>query len=76
MGQQHYAVFDIETTGLDPQRDHIIELGWMIVDSKGPGAVQSHVVNPGRVQVPAASTAINGITQEMVDGARSTKDVS
>jgi DNA polymerase-3 subunit epsilon len=65
-----YTVFDTETTGLNPsQGDAIIQLGAVrIVNNK----LLLHecfeqLVNPARL-IPATSTQIHGITQEMVAG--------
>ena len=63
--QPDYVVFDLETTGLSPVTDQIIELS--AVKVKG-GAVQetfSTLVNPGR-PIPAAASRVNGITDAMV----------
>lgn len=63
-----YVVFDLETTGLSPMTDGIIEIS--AVKVKG-GKVIDHfstLVNPGR-KIPAAATRVNGITDEMVKDA-------
>ncbi|WP_425038194.1 exonuclease domain-containing protein [Primorskyibacter sp. S187A] len=66
-----YVVFDTETTGLLPtQGDEIVQiaamrlLGARIVE----GEVLNTFVDPGRA-IPAASTKVHGITQDMVAGA-------
>jgi len=64
------VVFDLETTGLDPATDRIVELGCVKLLPAGPGAggatvhpreIRTWRINPGRPIVPAAS-AIHGIT--------------
>ncbi|MCI8287779.1 MAG: DNA polymerase III subunit epsilon [Lachnospiraceae bacterium] len=63
-----YVVFDLETTGLSPEKDEIIELSAVKVQS---GQVTSHfssLVNPGR-PIPAAASGVNGISDEMVKNA-------
>lgn len=59
--EQPFVVFDVETTGLDPENDRIVELGvarfekGRLVDSWGS------VLNPG-CEIPADATAVHGIT--------------
>ena len=68
-----YVVFDLETTGLSPETDEIIEIsGIRVRDGK---AVEefSTLVNPGR-SIPYAATRINGITDKMVQDAPVLKD--
>ena len=60
-----YVVFDLETTGLSPIKDKIIEIGALKVKS---GKVVDHFstfVNPGR-PIPYEITRITKITDEMV----------
>lgn len=56
-----YAAFDIETTGLDPHNDRIIELALA-----AKGIIYSWLINPG-IPIEPAITQITGITQEMID---------
>lgn len=60
-------VFDTETTGLDVDRDTIVSIG--AVRTHGArifrGVTIDCLVNPGRA-IPAASTAVHGITNAMV----------
>ncbi|MDA1004543.1 MAG: exonuclease domain-containing protein [Chloroflexi bacterium] len=59
------AAFDIETTGLDPELDEIVQAAIVIVDDAGQLLPQSWstIVNPGRPISPE-STAVHGITNE------------
>lgn len=63
----HFVVLDLETTGLNPLMDEIIEIGAVRVtlSSKNHTAFQM-LVKPVR-KVPRKITEITGITQEMVD---------
>ncbi len=60
-----YVALDLETTGLDPQRDGILEIG--AVKFRGGEVLDtfSSLINPGR-PVPPKITELTGITNEMV----------
>jgi DNA polymerase III subunit epsilon len=60
-----FVAIDVETTGLDPRHDAIVALAAIpFVDGEvQPGLVT--LVKPGR-PIPSTSTAIHGITDEMV----------
>lgn len=60
-----YVVFDLETTGVNPEVDDIIEISAVKVCDHRIVEEYSTLVNPGR-HIPAAATAINGITDNMV----------
>lgn len=62
---EDYVVFDLETTGINPEWDEIIEISAVRVEQ---GKIADHfstLVNPGR-HIPAAASAVNGITDRMV----------
>ncbi len=61
--------FDLETTGLEPSRETIIEIGAVpIIDGVVREDCAFHsLVDPDR-PIPPDSTAIHGITNEMVRG--------
>lgn len=62
-----FAVLDLETTGLSPDRDRITEVG--VVKARG-GEVLGELatlVHPGRA-IPPGITAVTGITSAMVAG--------
>jgi DNA polymerase-3 subunit epsilon/ATP-dependent DNA helicase DinG len=65
---QTLVVLDIETTGLDPRRDAIIEIGAVRFRGSRVEDEWSELVNPGR-PVPHFITQLTGITDEMVAGA-------
>ena len=60
-----YVVFDLETTGISPQTDKVIEISAVKVRSGKSVAEFSSLVNPLR-DIPYSATKVNGITNEMV----------
>jgi DNA polymerase III epsilon subunit family exonuclease len=64
---KQFAVFDLETTGLNPSKHEIIEIGAVKVnrDSNKHITFQS-LVKPSK-KIPKKITEITGITQKMVD---------
>jgi DNA polymerase-3 subunit epsilon/ATP-dependent DNA helicase DinG len=56
---------DIETTGLDPHKDAVIEIGVVRFDGKRIEGEWSTLVNPGR-KIPPFITQLTGITDHMV----------
>lgn len=60
-----YVVFDLETTGINPDRDVIIEISAIKVSGNQAVEEFSTLVNPER-HIPKGATAVNGITDEMV----------
>lgn len=60
-----YVVFDLETTGINQERDAIIEISAVKVKDHKIVEEFSTLVNPGR-HIPPAATAVNGITDDMV----------
>lgn len=64
----HYIALDLETTGLDPKKDKIIEVGAVRVrNGKVTDRFQS-LIDPG-VVLPDQITQLTGITQEELNGA-------
>jgi exonuclease, DNA polymerase III, epsilon subunit family len=64
---EEYVAFDLETTGLSPQTDRIIEIGAVYVDHGQIIASFSQLVDP-RMSIPAAASEKNNITDAMVRG--------
>ncbi len=60
-----YVVFDLETTGLSPVMDEIIEISAVKVKNGVVTETFSSLVNPGR-PIPRQASLVNGITDEMV----------
>lgn len=60
-----FTVFDIETTGMSPARDRIIEIAAIRIDVDGSQTEFQALVNPGR-RIPAAVSRIHHITDDMV----------
>lgn len=62
----NYVVFDLETTGTSPNSDSIIEISAVKVAGRRVVDIFSSLVNPMR-PIPYYATAVNGITDEMVE---------
>lgn len=63
-----YVVFDLETTGISPQKDAIIEISAIKVRDHHIVDEFTTLVNPDR-PIPVGATAVNGITDDMVANA-------
>lgn len=59
------VVFDIETTGLEPQKCKITEIGAIKIEGGEITDKFSQLINPG-VQIPPNITELTGITDDMV----------
>jgi ATP-dependent DNA helicase DinG len=68
------VALDLETTGLDPQTDAIIEIGAVRFNGRRKEGEWSTLVNPRR-PIPAFITQLTGITNEMVMHAPSLAEV-
>lgn len=70
-----YAVVDLETTGLSPTTDSIIEIGLVLTDPRGaPERSWSTLIDPG-AGAPVGPTYIHGLVAEDLIGAPSLDDV-
>lgn len=68
-----YVAVDLETTGLNPKTDKIIEIGAVkVMDGKQTDTFSTYV-NAGR-QIPEHVTALTKITDDMLKEAPSTKE--
>ncbi len=68
------VALDIETTGLDSQKDAIIEIGAVCFNEKRIEDEWSSLINPGR-KIPPFITQLTGINDHMVLEAPSIQDV-
>lgn len=71
---EDYVVFDLETTGVNPARDVILEISGLKVRGHEEVEVFSRLVNPG-FPIPPDATRINGITDEMVAREQGISDI-
>jgi len=65
-----YAALDLETTGLDPARDRVIEVGAVAFTPDRVSSTMERLVDPGRA-VPETVLRLTGIRQEELRGAAS-----
>lgn len=65
---ERHAFVDIETTGLDPSADEIIEIGAVFVERGEIVRRQRWLVQPGR-PIPPLITALTGLGDDAVAGA-------
>lgn len=68
------VALDVETTGLDPQSDAIIEIGARRFNGRRVEDEWTTLINPGR-HIPEFITALTGINDEMARQAPRLKDV-
>lgn len=62
-----FVVFDLETTGLDPSRHEIVEIGAIrVASAPNPPAEFQRLVKP-RKRIPKKIASLTGITQRMLD---------
>jgi DNA polymerase III subunit epsilon len=69
------AFIDLETTGISITNDRIIEIAIVKIAADGTRLVKRKLINPG-MPIPTGSTAVHGITDEMVKDAPSFKQVA
>ena len=72
-----FLVVDVETTGLDPRRDHVLELGWVPV-MRGEvvlAGVRGTVVRPPAGAAVGESAVLHGITDDDLAAAPGLDDV-
>lgn len=69
-----FVALDLETTGLDPDRDAIIDIGAVKFTTKRVEGEYSALVNPGR-PIPKFIESLTGINDAMVSKAPAVRDV-
>ena len=62
-----FTVFDVETTGMSPIYDRVVEIAARRIELDGSVSSFQTLVDPGR-SIPPAVTAIHHITDAMVSG--------
>ena len=62
---ERYIAFDVETTGLSPYSERIIEVGAVIFENGQKVNEFNTLINPG-IPVPSSATKINHITNAML----------
>ena len=60
-----FTVFDVETTGMSPVGDRIVELAALRVDTDGSEREFHTLINPGR-PIPPGVISVHHITDDMV----------
>lgn len=72
-----FLAVDLETTGLDPRRDHVLAIGWLPVAARQvvlAGAREAIIRPPPGIDVGASAT-VHRLTDDAVAGARALGDV-
>lgn len=69
------AFIDLETTGVNISTDRIVEVAIVKILTDGTRQVKRKLINPG-MPIPASSSAIHGITDEMVKDAPTFKQAA
>ncbi len=69
------AFIDLETTGINPGRDRIIEIAIVKINPDGTEVKKRKLLNP-EMPIPPDSSAIHGITDDMVKDAPTFKQVA
>ena len=63
-----FTVFDLETTGMSPVNDRIVEIAAMRVEVTGDFSEFHTLLNPGRA-IPRGASRVHHITDDMVTDA-------
>jgi DNA polymerase III epsilon subunit family exonuclease len=71
--QERFIAFDVETTGLYPDSDRIVELGAVLFEGGEPTQTLSTLLNP-HVPISSAASRVNHITNAMLQAAPSEEE--
>lgn len=71
----HFIVVDVETTGLEPKTDKIVELGATATNWQNVLGMWATLVDP-EIPIPAETMGVHGITDAMVKGAPVMRDAA
>jgi DNA polymerase-3 subunit epsilon len=72
---KRFAFVDLETTGLDPKRDRVIEVGVLIVEDGQKIAEFDRLINPGLAEEDITTLDITGIDYADLVGAPQFSDL-
>ena len=69
------AFIDLETTGVNPGIDRIVEIAIVKILTDGPKSVKRKLINP-EIPIPKGASDVHGITDEMIKDAPTFKQVA
>ncbi len=72
----NYCVLDLETTGLNPRKSEILEVGILKIKDGVPVSKMEVLIRPKVLPVPFFITNLTGIRTEMVEDAPSIEEVA
>ena len=64
---ENYVALDLETTGLSPKNDRILEIGAVKIEEGRETGRIATLIDP-QMKIPERITALTGISQKMVKG--------
>ena len=69
------AIIDLETTGINLGSDRIVEIAIVKILPDGKKQIKRKLINP-EIPIPASSSDIHGITNEMIKDAPNFRQVA
>src|ERR1700677_3431893 len=73
--EQDFVFLDTETTGANPCRDRLIEVGLYVISGGKKELVWNHLISPDTA-IPAFITRLTSISNEMVQDAPRFKEIA